>query len=317
MENSLDPNLIVYFRGQFVRLGEAKIGLLTHALHYGTGVFEGIRGYWSEEEGELYVFRPREHYERWKQNGRLLKMDVPQTATELCELTRELILRNRFRSDLYIRPLMFKSREGIGVHFGPETDFAIVAVPFGQYIDSTKGLRVCVSSWRRVPDNAIPARGKICGAYVNSALAGEEARSNGFDEAIVLTEDGHVAEGSASNIFLVRNGQLITPPVCDDILEGITRATIMELAREMWVETIERRIDRTELYVAEEIFFAGTAFEIAPVIEVDRRPVGRGAIGPLTHRLQQAYSDVARGRSIRNSHWRMGVYREAGMRVSH
>ncbi len=316
MENSLDPNLIVYFKGAFMPLGEAKVGLLTHALHYGTGVFEGIRAYWAEEEQELYMFRPREHYERWKLNGRLLKMDIQQSATELCELTRELIVRNNFRCDLYIRPLMFKSREGIGVHFGPEAEFAIMALPFGKYVDSTKGLRVCVSSWRRVPDNAIPARGKICGAYVNSALIGEEARSNGFDEGIVLTEDGHVAEGSASNIFLVRNGQLITPPVYDDILEGITRATVIELAREMWVETNERRIDRTELYMAEEIFFAGTAFEIAPVIEVDHRPVGRGAIGPMTHRLQETYANVARGRSARNSHWRMSVYREAGMRVS-
>ncbi len=315
METELTSNLTVYFRGQFVPLQEAKVGLLTHALHYGTGVFEGIRGYWSEEEAELFLFRPREHFERWKQNGHLLKMDIPHTPAELCELVCELIVRNQFRCDLYIRPLMFKSREGIGVHLGPETEFALIALPFGKYIDSSRGLRVCVSSWRRVPDNSIPARGKICGAYVNSALAGEEARSHGFDEAIVLTEDGHVAEGSAANIFLVRNGQLITPPVTEDILEGITRATVMELAREMWVDTVERRVDRTELYVADEIFFTGTAFEIAPVVEVDRRPVGTGAVGSLTRRLQQAYADVARGRSVRNAHWRLGVYREARTNV--
>jgi len=225
--------------------------------------------------------------------------------------TCQLIRRNRFQSDLYIRPLVYKSREGIGVHWGPEMEFAIVALPLGTYIESTRGLRVCISSWRRIDDNAIPARGKICGAYVNSALAGDEARANGFDEAIVLTDDGHVAEGAASNIFVVRQGHLITPPVNDNILEGITRATIIELARDLWVETIERRIDRSELYVAEEVFFSGTAFEIAPIVEVDRRTVGSGSIGPLTRRLQQSYSDVARGRTDRGGHWRTPVYRSA------
>jgi branched-chain amino acid aminotransferase len=311
METTLDPNLIVFFEGDFRPLSEAKVGLLTHALHYGTGLFEGIRGYWSANDQELFLFRPQEHYERWRTNGRMLKMDIPLSARELCELTSELIARNNFHCDLYVRPLAFKSRQGIGVHFGPEWEFAIVALPFGAYIDSTNGLRVCVSSWRRVDDNSIPARGKICGAYVNSALAGDEARSNGFDEAIVLTGEGHVAEGAASNIFMVRRGQLVTPPPYENILEGITRATIIELARDIWVETIERPIDRTELYVADELFFSGTAFEIAPIIEVDRRPVGNGKIGPLTRRLQESYTEIARGGTTRGSHWRWPVYSKA------
>ena len=311
MASAKDPDIIVYFEGDFQPLANAKVGLLTHALHYGTAVFEGIRGYWSEEDQELYLFRPREHYERWRANARLLRMEVPLSAMELCEMTRELIVRNRFQCDVYVRPLVYKSRQTIGVHLSPETDYAIVVVPFGKYIESGQGLRVCVSSWRRLNDNAIPARGKISGAYVNSALAGDEARANGYDEAILLTEDGHVSEGSACNIFLVRHGQLVTPPVSDDILEGITRATVMDLAREMWIETVERRIDRSELYVADEIFFAGTAFEVAPVIEVDRRPVRSGTIGPLTHRLREAYTNVTRGKTARDSHWRMPVYRKA------
>ena len=206
MESSVDPSTIVFFQGNFCRLSEARVNLLTHALHYGTGIFEGIRGYWSSEDEELYLLRAQEHYERWKVNARLLKMEIPLTTRELCHLTSELIARNYFQCDLYIRPLVYKSRQGVGVHFGPEFDFAIAAMPFGVYIDSSRGLRVSVSSWRRIEDNAIPARGKICGAYVNSALAGDEARTNGFDEAIVLTEDGHVAEGAASNVFLVRRG---------------------------------------------------------------------------------------------------------------
>lgn len=311
MKAAIDPKLICYYAGEFRPLGEARVGLLTHALQYGSGVFEGIRAYWSEEDRELYMFRPREHYERWKANAGLLKMEIPLSALELCELSRELLARNRFEADVYIRPFVFRSREGVGVSFSPETEFAIIAVPFGQYIDSSQGLRAGVSTWRRISDNAIPARGKISGAYVNSALASDEARANGFDDAIVLTDDGHVAEASAANIFLVRHGHLVTPPVNDEILEGITRATVIDLAREMWVDTIERRVDRTELYVAEEVFFVGTAYEIAPVIEIDRRPVGRGTIGPLTNRLRQAYTEVARGRTARNGHWRMPVYRHA------
>lgn len=317
MQNRLDPNWIVYFDGDFCPLAQARVPLLTHALHYGTAVFEGIRGYWSDADQELYIFRAREHYERWRANARILKMELPLTAKELCGLTCELIARNHFRTDLYIRPLVYKSRQGIGVHYGPESEFAIAALPFGTYLDSSQGLRVCVTSWRRLDDNAIPARGKICGAYVNSALAGDEARAAGFDEAIFLTQDGHVAEGSASNIFLVRNGQLITPPVYDNVLEGITRATLMEIARDFWVETVERPVDRSELYLADEIFFCGTAFEVAPVIEVDHRRVGQGAIGPLTRRLLDTYRDIAHGRTPRGSHWRLPVYRELGVRTPH
>jgi branched-chain amino acid aminotransferase len=256
----------------------------------------------------MNLFRPREHYERWISNARLLKMHLPLTAGELCNLTAELIRRNRLHSDVYVRPRVYKSQQGVGVHFSSQMEFAVVALPFGVYIDSSNGLHVCVSSYRRVEDNAIPARGKICGAYVNSALAADEARASGFEEAILLTEDGHVCEGAASNIFLVRRQQLVTPPSSENILEGITRATVMELARDLWLDVVERRVDRSELYEAEEVFFTGTAFEIAPVVEVDHRPVGDGKIGKVTRRLQEMYTAIARGQTARGAHWRMPVY---------
>lgn len=306
----VNPDIVVYFENQFVPLREARVGILTHALHYGTGVFEGIRGYWEKNEEELFLVRPREHYERWRANCGILMIDVPLSASELCDLTVELIRRNRFQANLYIRPLAYKSAQRIGVHPDEQNAFAIVAVPFGDYIDSTKGLHAGVASWRRIEDNAIPGRAKICGAYVNSALAGDEARRNGYDEAIFLTESGHVAEGAACNLFLVRNGRLITPPVTENILEGITRACVMELARqELHLEVEERRVDRSELYVCEEAFFTGTAVELAPIVRVDHRPVGDARLGPLTAALRKLYVDATHGRLPAYRHWVLPVYR--------
>jgi len=317
MAIKLDPNLLVYFENDFVPLGAARVGILTHALNYGTGVFEGIRGYWAESEEELFVVRPLEHYERWRRNAAILYINLPLSAAELCELTAELIRRNNLRTDLYIRPLAYKSAERIGVHWDDQSQFAIVALPFGIYLDSRAGVHAGVVSWRRVEDNAIPGRAKICGAYVNSALASDEARRNGFDEAILLNEDGHVAEGAACNIFIVRNGQLVTPPVSENILEGITRDSVMELARvEMKLEVVERPIDRSELYVAEEIFFTGTAVEVAPVTRVDHRRIGTGTIGPITERLRQLYTEATRGRLPGYHKWLFRVYHPVGVRAS-
>ena len=305
----VNEDIIVYFQGDFVPLREARVGILTHALHYGTGVFEGIRGYWEKDKGELFLVRPNEHYARWKINSNMLYMEIPHTAAELTELTAELIRRNQFQSNLYVRPLAYKSAQRIGVHPDEQTAFTVVAVPFGEYIDSQKGLHAGVTSWRRIEDNAIPGRAKICGAYVNSALAGDEARRNGFDEAIFLTESGHVAEGAACNIFLVREGKLITPPVTENILEGITRASAMELGRkELGLEVEERRVDRSELYVCDEMFFTGTAVEIAPITRVDHRPVGTGRIGAVTSALRQLYIDATRGRIEAYRHWVFPIY---------
>jgi branched-chain amino acid aminotransferase len=310
MNVEADQNLIVYFGGQYVPLREARIGILTHALHYGTGVFEGLRAYWDETAQELFVMRPVDHYERWKQNCGILRIEVPASPEELCGITVELMRRNGFRTNVYVRPIAYKSAERIGVSTDDQDAWAVIALPFGDYLHAERGLHAGVSSWRRIEDNAIPARAKICGAYVNSALASDEARRGGFDEAIFLTESGHVAEGATCNIFMVRKGKLITPPITDNVLEGITRDSIMELAqRELGLQVVERPIDRSELYVCDELFLTGTAVGIAPVVRVDHRPVKDGAIGAIVRQLQQLYFDATRGHLRAYRRWLLPVYR--------
>jgi branched-chain amino acid aminotransferase len=304
-----DPNLIVYFKGSYVPLREAQVGILTHALHYGTGVFEGIRAYWDDAEHQLFVFRPREHYERWKQNCGILRIDVPFSPEELSLITLELMRRNSFRTDVYVRPLAYKSAEGIGVSTDSQDALAIVAMPFGEYLHSEQGLHAGVSAWRRLEDNAIPARAKICGAYVNSALATDDAKRSGFDEALFLNENGHVAEGATCNLFMVRKGSLITPPSTENVLEGITRAAVIELARrELKLETVERPIDRSELYLCDELFLTGTAVGIAPVVRVDHRPVRHGEIGTVTREMRRLYFAAARGHLRAYRNWVVPVY---------
>ncbi|MGA2572156.1 MAG: branched-chain amino acid transaminase [Terracidiphilus sp.] len=308
-----DPNLIVYFGGQYVPMHEARVGILTHALHYGTGVFEGIRAYWDEDEHELYILRPAEHYRRWKQNCGILRIDVPP-PDELCTITLELARRNGFHTDLYIRPLAYKSAERIGVAIDDQDAFAIVAIPFGEYLHSENGLHAGVSSWRRIEDNAIPPRAKICGSYANSALASDEVRRAGFDEAILLNESGHVTEGATCNLFMVRKRRLITPDLGENVLEGITRSSVMELAaRELGLEIVERPIYRSELYVCDELFLTGTAVGLAPVVRVDHRPVGDGAIGPVTRQLRHLYFEATRGHLPAYRKWLLPVYRGAKM----
>lgn len=317
MQAEVNQDTIVFFDKHYVPLRDARVSILTHALHYGTGVFDGIRGYWDSKQSELFLMRPRDHYARWKTNCGILHIDVPLAVDELCQITVELTRRNHFRSDIYIRPLAYKSAARIGVNPDDRDALAIMALPFGVYLDSSRGLHAGVVSWRRIEDNAIPARAKICGAYVNSALAGDEARRNGFDEAILLTESGHVAEGATCNIFLVRNGKLITPPGSDNILEGLTRDAVMHLARrELHLEVIERPVGRSELYTCDELFFTGTAVEIAPVVNVDHRPVGTGAIGRITAALRGLYFEAAHGRLAPYRDWLLPVYRPAGMKAA-
>lgn len=305
-----NPDIIVWFNNKFVPLAEANVNILTHALNYGTGVFEGIRGYFEEKQQDLFLVRPVEHYDRWKRNAGILRIGIPPGANELAELTAELCRRNRFRRHVYVRPLAYKSSARIGVAPDQNDAYAVVVVPFGDYFDSTKGLRAGVVSWRRIEDNAIPGRAKICGAYVNSVLATDEARRNGHDEAIFLTESGHVAEGATCNLFIVRNGKLITPPGTDNILEGITRAGIIDLARsEMRLEVVERSIGRSELYICDEVFFTGTAVEVAPIVAVDHRPVGKGEVGPVAAKLRSLYVEATRGRMPAYRHWLWPVYR--------
>jgi branched-chain amino acid aminotransferase len=304
-----DRDLIIYFDGRYMPMRDARIGILTHALHYGTGVFEGLRAYWDEAQQELFVFRAHEHYKRWIQNCSILRIHVPLSPEELTAVTLEILRRNAIRADAYIRPLAYKSAERVGVSLDDQDAFAITALPFGEYLPADKGVHAGVSSWRRIQDNAIPARGKICGAYVNSALASADARLSGFDEAIFLNEDGHVAEGATCNIFMLRKGKLITPPVTENVLEGITRESVMSLAAsQLSVETVERPVDRSELYLCDELFFTGTAVAITPVVRVDHRPVGNGEPGPMTRTLQQLYFEASRGHLQDYRNWLTPVY---------
>jgi branched-chain amino acid aminotransferase len=296
-----------YHGGELTRMGDIRLSPATHALNYGTGVFEGIRAYWNEGRGALQVLKLREHYERFEKSCRMLRIELPHTVDELCEVTLEILRRNAPREDTYIRPLAYKSAASVGVKLAVEEELSIFTVPMGNYVELT-GLRCCVSSWRRTPDTAIPARGKLTGSYINTALAVDEAQRAGYDDAIFLTQDGHVSEASAANIFLLRKGGLITPPVTADILEGITRDAVMELAeRELGMPVMLRDVDRTELYAADEVFLTGTGYQIAPVVEIDGRKVGAGEMGPVAARLQELYFEAARGDNPDYGHWTVAV----------
>ncbi|HIE17746.1 MAG TPA: branched-chain amino acid transaminase [Dehalococcoidia bacterium] len=299
-----------FFRNKYVPLAEAKIGILTHALHYGTACFDGIRGNWNEEEEQLFLFRVRDHYERMLKGCRILKIDLPYSIDELCQITVKLVEKSGYREDVYIRPVAYKSSEAIGVRLHDlEDDFFVIITTLPPYLDADKGVRCCTSSWRRIDDTMIPARGKITGVYVNSALAKTEANERGFDEAILLNFDGHVSEGSGENIFLVLGDKLVTPPSSDNILMGITRDTVIQVARnELNTETVERPIDRSELYIADEAFFTGTAAHVSPILEIDHRPIGNGKVGKVTKELQRLYFDVIKGKNQRYLHWCTPAY---------
>ncbi|HMQ30375.1 MAG TPA: branched-chain amino acid transaminase [Chloroflexaceae bacterium] len=302
-------NRFAFFNGEIVPIEQAQVSVMTNALNYGTGCFEGIRGYWVPEEEQLLVFQLRAHMERLHRSCRILFMELPHSVDELCALTLELLRREGFREDVYIRPLVYKSDPAIAVQMnGLKDSFTLFALGFGQYIAGST-VRACVSSWRRIDDNIIPSRAKASGAYINSALAKTEALLNGYDEAIVLGGDGQVSEASAANLFIVRSGTLITPPLTSDVLEGITRQVVAELARDrLGLGLVERPIDRTELYVADEAFFCGTGAEVKPIVEIDRRKVGTGEVGPVAGQLVQLYADVVRGRAAEYRQWCTPVY---------
>jgi branched-chain amino acid aminotransferase len=297
-------NRYAFFGGQVVPIEDAKVSIMTAAFNYGLAIFEGIRGYWDAERERLLLLRLRDHVERFRRNGRMLFMELPYPIEELEGFILHLLREERFREDVYVRPLLYKSACEIGpkVHGNP-CDVAIFAVPFGRYLNTAGGIRAVVSSWRRLSDNSVPPRGKINGAYVNSALAKSEAVLNGADEAIFLCENGWVSEGSVANLFLVRDGTLITPPVTADVLEGITRDAMITLAEEAGIPVDERPVHRTELYVADEVFLCGTATEVAPVIEIDHRAVGEGKPGPITRELARQLDGIVRGRIEQHSDW--------------
>ena len=306
----MDGGLTVYAKGRFSRYDEAKIGLMTHALQYGTGCFEGVRGFWSARDEELYLFQLEDHYERLHASSKILMMKVPHTIAELAEITTELCARNNFRSDTYVRPFMYKSNEEIGVRLHDVRDeLAIVALPFDRYFDATEGLNCTISGWRRIDDTTAPARAKVTGVYINSALAKSDAILNGFDEAILLSADGHVSEGSAENIFIVKKGVIYTPDASQNILEGCTRKTLMTLAvKEFGLTVVERAIDRSELFTADEVFISGSAAGLQFVRAIDHRTVGDGKQGPIATKLADFYDRVVRGAEPAYRGWLTPTY---------
>lgn len=302
----LETGAWAYFGGRLVPFAEANVSIATHALNYGTAIFEGIRAY-TQDNGQLAILFAAEHYDRLLRNARLLRAQVPETSRELVEITRELLRRNGETADTYIRPLLYKSAHSLRLQLSDLDDqVAIFSFPLGDYV-ATDGLRVSISAWQRVSDNAVPARGKITGSYVNACMAVEDAHAAGYAEAILLTADGHVAEASAANIFLVRDGTIATPPLADDVLPGITRGALITLARDAGYVVEERKIDRTELYLADELFLTGTGAQVAPIASVDGRPCGDGAGFPVTDDLQERYFAAVRGRDPRYAAWLTSV----------
>ncbi|SNZ11061.1 branched-chain amino acid aminotransferase [Persephonella hydrogeniphila] len=294
----------IYFEGKIVPEDQAKISVKTNSLHYGTAIFEGIRAYYDKESDKMWGLFFREHYERLFKNMKVLNMEIEESIDDLIDITKELILINNIKSDIYIRPLVYFSDLKIRPKLvGYSAKITIYTYPLGDYIDINNGIKAIVSSWTRLNDNMIPPRLKVAGAYVNSAFSKTEAILAGADEAIVLNKNGYVSEGSAENIFIVRDGKLITPPVSDDILEGITRNAIITIAKDLGYEVEERHIARTELYVADEVFFCGTGAQVSPVVEIDHRKIGDGKPGKITKEIQSVYFDAVRGKIEKYSDW--------------
>jgi len=300
------PKPLAFFKGNFVDIKNANVNIMTHALHYGTAVFEGIRGNWNANNDSMVVFRLREHYERLIRGTQILLIDIPYDVDALCEITTDLVHQCGYKQDIYIRPIAYKSAELIANLKLPEleNDFALMVIPFGDYIDATRAINCCTSSWRRLDDTNIPPRVKISGNYVNSILAKTEAVLAGFDEAIILNQNGSVSEGSGENIFMINGSELTTPPLSDNNLDGITRNCVFKIAKkELNIEIKEKTIYRSELYLADEVFLTGTAAHITPVGQLDKRKIGTGETGNITTKIQQLYSDIVRGNNSKYLDW--------------
>jgi len=300
-----------FFKGKIVPFSEAKISIMTHAFNYGTAVFEGIRGYWNAEKEQMYVVKLREHYERLESSAKLaLKSSMKYSLSEMEKWTLELVRKNDYRKDIYIRPVYYKSQEKIGLGLiGIDEDFCAYVSPFGAYLDISRGIRVCVSSWWRISAQSAPQGAKITGAYFNSSLAKAEALEKGYDEALLLSHEKTVAEGSGENLFMVKHGHLVTPPLSETILPGITRVAIRTLAeKELGVKTVERQIKQDELYSADELFFCGTGAQVSPIIDVDGKKIGNGKMGEVTQKIQSLYFAAARGDNPKYANWVTPVY---------
>ncbi len=290
----------IWFNGKLVPWEKATVHVLSHALHYGSSVFEGVRAY-ATHRG-LAIFRLRDHTKRLFESARIYRMELPFSFEQLANAQKEVLSANGLTKGAYLRPLAFRGYGEIGVtpKNPPPIDVAVAAWEWGTYLGQEaleQGVDVCVSSWNRVAPNTIPAMGKAGGNYLSSQLIGMEAQRLGFAEGIGLGVDGMLSEGSGENLFLVKDGVLMTPPTASSILSGITRDTIMKLARELGIEAREQNMPREMLYLADEIFFTGTAAEVTPVRSVDRLPVGIGRRGPITERLQSAFFGLFSGKT--------------------
>ena len=305
----MDLSKHAFFEGKIVPLADAKVNIATHGFLYGTAVFSGMRAYWNEEKQSLFVFRPYDHFRRLLHSARIMSMQSLYDEEGLIQLTVDLLKTDNWQQDVYLRPTIYKADLGIGVRLHNLRDeFSMFVTAFDKYVANDTNAHVTISSWRRIDDNVIPARGKVAGAYANSALIKTDANRAGFDEALVLDNNGHISEGSAMNIFMLRDGVLVTPPVTDNILEGITRKSIIELARkELGLEVVERSIDRTEVFIAEEMFMTGTAAQVTAVTKIDHRPVGAGVMGPITTKFRTLYEDILRGKNNKYLHWNVAV----------
>ena len=305
----MDLSKHAFFEGKIVPLSEANISIATHGFLYGTAVFGGMRGYWNEEKKRLFVFRPYDHFRRLLHSAKLMSMQTKYDEESLIQLTLDLLRTDNWQRDIYMRPSFYKADLGIGVKLHDLKDeFCMFVIAFDKYVKNDTNAHVTISSWRRIDDNVIPARGKVSGAYANSALIKTDANRAGFDEALVLDNNGHVSEGSAMNVFMLRDGMLVTPPVTDNILEGITRRSVIELARnELGIEVVERSIDRTEVFISEEMFMTGTAAQITAVTKVDHHPIGAGVMGPITTKIRTLYDDILRGKNDKYEHWNVAV----------
>ena len=303
------PNY-AYFRGKIVPYSDAKVGVLTHALNYGTAAFGGLRAYWNADEKQLNLFRPDDHYKRFLDSAKLLMMEFDETPESLTQATAELLREEGYQCNVYVRPLAYISDEVIGVKLHDlSSEISIVSIPFERYVSNDTNAHVSFSSWRRIDDNVIPARGKISGAYANSAFIKTDAVLSGFDEALVLNDDGHISEGRAENVFMLRNGVIATPPVTANILEGITRRTVMELlTSEIGIPVVERQIDRTEIFLCDEFFMTGTAAQVTAITRVDHRPIGTGVMGPVTTQLRELFNEVVYGVHPKYLHWITPVF---------
>lgn len=310
MAKKMEPGPIAYFEGDYVPIEKANVSILTHSFNYGTALFEGIRGYHCPDDNNILIFRLKEHVDRLVRNFSILCMNVAESREQIEQICVELVKRSEFREGVYIRPIAYKCEHSLGPKLHDvDSRFCCWIMKLGDYVDIASGLDVVVSSWRRLSDNAIPSRAKTVGSYINSSLASSEAKQAGFDEAIFLREDGSVAEGSAMNLFIVQDGKLITTPPTADILVGITRNTVMQIAaEELGIPVLERAISRTELYVSDEVFFTGTGAQVAPVRSVDRRKIGNGEPGPISKKLQDLYFQVVQGKVAKYAHWCTPVY---------